>query len=97
MLIGIIAIELVVSLISVGNFEEVVVYLLEAIYEFLLVRYIYLYKEYIDNKNAKKVEKTVEKVVEDNKVDVKEDSDTKKKKSTSRKTKATKKKGEDDK
>ena len=97
LLIGIIAIELVVSLISVGNFEEVVVYLLEAIYEFLLVRYIYLYKEYIDNKNAKKVEKTVEKVVEDNKVDVKEDSDTKKKKSTSRKTKATKKKGEDDK
>ena len=97
LLICIIAIELVVSLISVGNFEEVVVYLLEAIYEFLLVRYIYLYKEYIDNKNAKKVEKTVEKVVEDNKVDVKEDSDTKKKKSTSRKTKATKKKGEDDK
>ena len=97
LLIGIIAIELVVSLISVGNFEEVVVYLLEAMYEFLLVRYIYLYKEYIDNKNAKKVEKTVEKVVEDNKVDVKEDSDTKKKKSTSRKTKDTKKKGEDDK
>ena len=97
LLICIIAIELVVSLISVGNFEEVVVYLLEAIYEFLLVRYIYLYKEYIDNKNAKKVEKTVEKVVEDNKVDVKEDSDTKKKKSTSRKTKDTKKKGEDDK
>ena len=97
LLIGIIVIELFVSLISVGNFEEVVVYLLEAIYEFLLVRYIYLYKEYIDNKNAKKVEKTVEKVVEDNKVDVKEDSDTKKKKSTSRKTKATKKKGEDDK
>ena len=102
LLIGIIAIELVVSLISVGNFEEVVVYLLEAIYEFLLVRYIYLYKEYIDDKNAKKVEKTVEKIVEvnkveDDKVEVKEDSDIKKKKNTNKKTKTTKKKGEDDK
>ena len=58
LLIGIIAISLIVSLISVNSFEDVVVYLLEAIYQFMFVRYIYLYKEYIERKelNVKKEE-----------------------------------------
>ena len=46
-------ISLIVSLISASSFENVVVYLLEAIYKFLFIRYIYLYKEYIDNKDRK--------------------------------------------
>ena len=50
LLIGIIVISLIVSLISVSSFEDVVVYLLEAIYQFLFIRYIYLYKEYIEEK-----------------------------------------------
>ena len=49
-LIGIIAISLIVSLVSVNSFEDVVVYLLEAMYQFMFVRYVYLYKEYIERK-----------------------------------------------
>ena len=55
LLVGIIFISLIVSLISASSFENVVVYLLEALYKFLFIRYIYLYKEYIDNKNKKEV------------------------------------------
>ena len=66
LLIGIIAISLIVSLISVNSFEDVVVYLLEAIYQFMFVRYIYLYKEYIERKELEvskekdKVDKTIQ-------------------------------------
>ena len=65
LLIGIIAISLIVSLVSVNSFEDVVVYLLEALYQFMFVRYIYLYKEYVERKeyetlNVKK--KTVDEV-----------------------------------
>lgn len=49
-LIGIIAISLIVSLVSVNSFEDVVVYLLEAMYQFMFVRYVYLYKQYIERK-----------------------------------------------
>lgn len=48
--ITLIMVLLVISLISVSSFQDVVVYILEAIYHLLLVRYIFLYKEYIDNK-----------------------------------------------
>ena len=71
LLIGIIAISLIVSLVSVNSFEDVVVYLLEAIYQFMFVRYIYLYKEYIErkeleaSKEKEKKEETVEEVEED--------------------------------
>ncbi len=67
LLIGIIAISLIVSLVSVNSFEDVVVYLLEAIYQFMFVRYIYLYKEYIERKELevfKEKEKKEEKVEE---------------------------------
>ena len=67
LLIGIIAISLIVSLVSVNSFEDVVVYLLEAIYKFMFVRYIYLYKEYIERKEleaSKEKEKKEEKVEE---------------------------------
>ena len=66
LLIGIIAISLIVSLVSVNSFEDVVVYLLEAIYQFMFVRYIYLYKEYIERKELEvskekdKVDKTIQ-------------------------------------
>ena len=93
LLIAIIVIDLIVSLISVGNFEDVVVYLLEAMYEFLLVRYIYLYKEHIEHKK----DKSNEVVKMDTKEEVKDSSDVKKKKSTTNKSKTTKKKGEGDK
>ena len=72
LLIGIIAISLIVSLVSVNSFEDVVVYLLEAIYQFMFVRYIYLYKEYIERKEleaSKEKEKKEEKVVEEVKED----------------------------
>lgn len=75
LLIGIIAISLIVSLVSVNSFEDVVVHLLEAIYKFMFVRYIYLYKEYIERKEleaSKEKEKKEEKVEE-----VKEDKTTK--------------------
>ena len=71
LLIGIIAISLIVSLVSVNSFEDVVVYLLEAIYQFMFVRYIYLYKEYIErkeletSKEKEKKEESVEEVKED--------------------------------
>ena len=71
LLIGIIAISLIVSLVSVNSFEDVVVYLLEAIYQFMFVRYIYLYKEYIErkeleaSKEKEKKEEAVEEVKED--------------------------------
>ena len=93
LLIAIIVIDLIVSLISVGNFEDVVVYLLEAMYEFLLVRYIYLYKEYIEHKK----DKSNEVVKMNTKEEIKDSSDVKKKKSTTNKSKTTKKKGEGDK
>ena len=72
LLIGIIAISLIVSLVSVNSFEDVVVYLLEAMYQFMFVRYIYLYKEYIErkeleaSKEKEKKEEKVEEVKEDN-------------------------------
>ena len=81
LLIGIIAISLIVSLVSVNSFEDVVVYLLEALYHFMFVRYIYLYKEYVERKELdiakekekeREKEKTVDKVEE-----VKEDETTK--------------------
>lgn len=71
LLIGIIAISLIVSLVSVNSFEDVVVHLLEAIYKFMFVRYVYLYKEYIErkeleaSKEKEKKEETVEEVEED--------------------------------
>lgn len=71
LLIGIIAISLIVSLVSVNSFEDVVVYLLEALYQFMFVRYIYLYKEYIErkeleaSKEKEKKEEAVEEVKED--------------------------------
>ena len=71
LLIGIIAISLIVPLVSVNSFEDVVVYLLEAIYQFMFVRYIYLYKEYIErkeleaSKEKEKKEEAVEEVKED--------------------------------
>ena len=80
-MIGIIAISLIVSLVSVNSFEDVVVYLLEALYHFMFVRYIYLYKEYVERKELdiakekekeREKEKTVDKVEE-----VKEDETTK--------------------
>ena len=74
-LIVLIILSLIVSLISVGNFEDVVVYLLEAIYHFLFVRYIYLYKEYNEekilksekNKSAEKDKKVKSKKVDKDK------------------------------
>ena len=81
LLIGIIAISLIVSLVSVNSFEDVVVYLLEAIYQFMFVRYIYLYKEYVERKEldiAKEKEKEHEKEKTVDKVEeVKEDETTK--------------------
>ena len=70
LLMGIIGVSLIVSLISASSFENVVVYLLEAIYKFLFVRYIYLYKEYIDHKE---LDSDVEEKVKDNKDTVKEE------------------------
>ncbi len=70
LLMGIIGVSLIVSLISASSFENVVVYLLEAIYKLLFVRYIYLYKEYIDHKE---LDSEVEEKVKDNKDTVKEE------------------------
>ena len=70
LLMGIIGVSLIVSLISASSFENVVVYLLEAIYKLLFVRYIYLYKEYIDHKE---LDSKVEEEVKDNKDTVKEE------------------------
>ena len=70
LLMGIIGVSLIVSLISASSFENVVVYLLEAIYKLLFVRYIYLYKEYID---YKELDSDVEEKVKDNKDTVKEE------------------------
>lgn len=70
LLMGIIGVLLIVSLISASSFENVVVYLLEAIYKLLFVRYIYLYKEYIDHKE---LDSEVEEKVKDNKDTVKEE------------------------
>ena len=66
LLIGIIAISLIVSLMSVNSFEDVVVYLLEAIYQFMFVRYIYLYKEYIEKKE---LDSSLEKEKKDEKIE----------------------------
>ena len=86
LLIGIIGVSLIVSLISASSFENVVVYLLEAIYKLLFVRYIYLYKEYIDHKE---LDSKVEEEVKDNKDTVKEEKSEDVKKA--RKTRKTKK------
>lgn len=76
LLIGIIAISLIVSLVSVNSFEDVVVYLLEAIYQFMFVRYVYLYKEYIERKE---LEASKEKMKKEEKTEeVKEDKTVKK-------------------
>lgn len=102
LLIGIIAISLIVSLVSVNTFEDVVVYLLEAIYQFMFVRYIYLYKEYIEtkektsskNKKEEQDEDTVTKevIVEDDKV---QDTSLDKPKETKRRGRPKKNKEED--
>ncbi len=86
LLMGIIGVSLIVSLISASSFENVVVYLLEAIYKLLFVRYIYLYKEYIDHKE---LDSDVEEKVKDNKDTVKEEKSEDVKKA--RKTRKTKK------
>lgn len=86
LLMGIIGVSLIVSLISASSFENVVVYLLEAIYKLLFVRYIYLYKEYIDHKE---LDSEVEEKVKDNKDTVKEEKSEDVKKV--RKTRKTKK------
>ena len=83
---GIIGVSLIVSLISASSFENVVVYLLEAIYKLLFVRYIYLYKEYIDHKE---LDSDVEEKVKDNKDTVKEEKSEDVEKA--RKTRKTKK------
>ena len=70
LLMGIIGVSLIVSLISASSFENVVVYLLEAIYKFLFIRYIYLYKEYIDHKEVESESKKEVKD-KDNKDDLK--------------------------
>ena len=86
LLMGIIGVSLIVSLISASSFENVVVYLLEAIYKLLFVRYIYLYKEYIDHKE---LDSDVEEKVKDNKDTVKEEKSEDVEKA--RKTRKTKK------
>ena len=94
LLLGIIAVSLVVSLIDVNNFEDVVVYLLEAMYQFFLIRYIYLYKEYIESKNDEKskVKKETVKVKED-----KKEEDVVLEKDKEEKKKPSKKDGDDEK
>ena len=77
LLIGIIAISLIVSLVSVNSFEDVVVYLLEAIYQFMFVRYIYLYKEYIERKELEASKEKMKK--EEKPEEVKEDKTVKEK------------------
>ncbi len=72
LLMGIIGVSLIVSLISASSFENVVVYLLEAIYKFLFIRYIYLYKEYIDHKEVESESKKEVKD-KDNKDDLKKE------------------------
>ena len=63
LLMGIIVVSLIVALISVNSFEDVVVYLLEFMYQALLVRYIYLYKEFIDHKELEKTSEKKDKIV----------------------------------
>ena len=72
LLMGIIGVSLIVSLISDSSFENVVVYLLEAIYKLLFIRYIYLYKEYIDHKEVESESKKEVKD-KDNKDDLKKE------------------------
>jgi len=93
LLIGIIAISLIVSLVSVNSFEDVVVYLLEAIYQFMFVRYIYLYKEYIERKE---LEAFKEKEKKEEKVEVKEDKTTKEEKPKEVKRRGRPKKNKDE-
>lgn len=93
LLIGIIAISLIVSLISVNSFEDVVVYLLEAIYQFMFVRYIYLYKEYIERKEeSNNISKDNDKPKEEN-VIVEDKKEIKKVDDTALKSKEVKRRG----
>ena len=93
LLIGIIAISLIVSLISVNSFEDVVVYLLEAIYKFMFVRYIYLYKEYIERKEeSNNISKDNDKPKEEN-VIVEDKKEIKKADDTALKSKEVKRRG----
>ena len=93
LLIGIIAISLIVSLISVNSFEDVVVYLLEAIYQFMFVRYIYLYKEYIERKEeSNNISKDNDKPKEEN-VIVEDKKEIKKADDTALKSKEVKRRG----
>ena len=94
LLIGIIAIDLVVSLITVNNFEDVVVYLLEAMYEFFLIRYIYLYKEYAEHKSLSSIED--KKKVSETEVVKEEVGDKKEEEAKPKKRKKTVKKEEGD-
>ena len=95
LLLGIIAVSLVVSLIDVNNFEDVVVYLLEAMYQFFLIRYIYLYKEYIESKSEEKSKEKKETIrVKENK---KEESGAFEKEKAKEEKKPSKKDGDDEK
>ncbi len=94
LLIGIIAISLIVSLLSVNSFEDVVVYLLEAIYQFMFVRYIYLYKEYIERKEeSNNISKDKDESKEENITKVEEEKETKKDDDTTLKPKEVKRRG----
>ena len=56
---SLLVVDLVVALIATTDFDSVVLALLEVMYELLFARYIYLYKEYSDNKQTRKqVKKT---------------------------------------
>ena len=56
---SLLVVDLVVALIATTDFDSVVLALLEVMYELLFARYIYLYKEYSDNKQRRKqVKKT---------------------------------------
>lgn len=56
---SLLVVDLIVALIATTDFDSVVLALLEVMYELLFARYIYLYKEYSDNKQTRKqVKKT---------------------------------------
>lgn len=67
---------LLVNLISVSEFNDVIIALLEAIYSILFARYVYLYKEFIDYKDQ--IESTKEKVPNDKKEETKKTKESKK-------------------
>ncbi len=60
LIMGLLIINLVVSLMAAISFDNVVLSLLEVMYLILFARYIYLYKEYSENKKEKKEHKKSE-------------------------------------